>query len=139
MARATSSSHPDYPAAFVDSSAIIALVDRDDASHPAAVEAYHSLVRAGYRLFTTDHVVAETFDLLSASLGVASARQLLRDSRLAVYDVTPDDMERARASLLSRTGSQPLSMTNALSLAVMERLGVPDAFAVDPSFLAEMN
>ena len=34
---------------FVDASALVALADRDDASHAAAVTAYHELVAAGYR------------------------------------------------------------------------------------------
>ena len=60
---------------FVDSSAIVAMVDADDASHTAAVDAYLSLVRDGYRLFTTDHVLSEAYELLSMGVGPDVARQ----------------------------------------------------------------
>jgi predicted nucleic acid-binding protein len=126
-----------HPAVFIDSSAIVALVDGDDASHPAAVEAYHGLVAAGYKLFTTNYVVTETFDLLSAGVGPAIARQWLRDMTLAVYHADEQDERRARRMVIRAENRRGLSLTDAVSLVVMERLHVADAFAVDPSFLAE--
>src|SRR3712207_2445836 len=65
---------PRAPVAFVDSSAIVALVDRDDTTHAAAVEAYRSLVSSGYCLFTTNHVVVEVYDLLATGVGPAGGR-----------------------------------------------------------------
>ena len=124
-------------AIFVDASAIVALVDRDDASHGAAVDAYRNLVRAGYKLFTTNYVVAETFDLLRTGVGPLVARQFLRDSRLAVYHVDEQDERRARRLVLDAPAGGHLTLVDAVSLVVMERLGVADAFAVDPSFLGD--
>lgn len=126
------------PVAFVDSSAIVTLVDRDDASHTAAVDAYRSLIASGYRLFTTNHVLAEAYELLSAGIGDA-ARDWLRDQRLAIYFVDEDDLRAATAMIAGRASGKPLSLTDALSIVVMERLGVADAFAVDPAFLAELS
>ena len=125
------------PAAFVDSSALIALVDRDDASHAAAVDAYRGLVIDGYKLFTTNYVVAETFDLLRAGLGLAVAQRWLRDSRLAIYHADEQDEAKARRLVLRASEQRSLSLTDAVSLVVMDRLGVADAFAVDQHFLAE--
>lgn len=126
-----------HPAAFVDSSAIVALVDRDDTTHAAAVEAYQGLVAAGYKLVTTNHVVAETFDLLNAGLGTSVARQWLRDAKLAVYHPDEADETKARKLILGADSRRQLSYTDAVSLVVMERLGITDAFAIDPNFLAE--
>ena len=125
------------PAAFVDSSALVALVDRDDASHAAAAAAYRELTAAGYRLFTTNYAVAETFDLLRAGLGAAVARQWLRDCRLTVYHASEQDEAAARQMVLAASDRRGLSLTDAISLVVMDRLGVTDAFAVDQHFLAE--
>jgi predicted nucleic acid-binding protein len=123
--------------AFVDSSALVALVDRDDASHEAAAGAYRDLVGAGYRLFTTNYVVAETFDLLRAGPGIEIAQRWLRDSRLAVFHVDEQDEAKARKMALAPSSGRNLSLTDAISLVVMDRLGVNDAFAVDQRFLAE--
>jgi len=126
------------PVAFVDSSAIVALVDRDDATHAAAVEAYRSLVASGYKLFTTNAVVVEAYDLLVTGVGPEVAKRWLREMRLPVYHIPEEDEERARR-LVAEESSRAVSLTNALSFVVMERLGVAEAFAVDPSFLAEMG
>jgi uncharacterized protein len=127
------------PIAFVDTSAIVALVDRDDVTHDAAVRAYHTLVDLGYRLFTTNHVMRETFDLLHGTLGEAIARQWLEDVALAVYVTDATDEERARERLLLPNGNQSMRYSDAVSLSVMERLGIAEAFAVDPYFLECMS
>ena len=124
------------PAAFIDSSAIVALVDQDDASHRDAVAAYRGLVDAGYRLFTTNYVVTETYELLRTGVGHAVARQWLRDSDLAVYHADEQDERRARRMVLQGRGARGMTITDAVSLVVMERFGVADAFAVDPNFLS---
>jgi predicted nucleic acid-binding protein len=129
----------DLSVAFVDSSAIVALVDAGDISHNAAAEAYHSLVGSGYRLFTTNHVIVETFALLNAGLGPEIARQWLRDMRLAVYTADAEDEAKAYRMVLDAEQAQPVTLTDAISYVVMERLGVVDAFAVDPDFLAALS
>lgn len=130
-------SAPMRPVAFVDSSAIVALVDRDDASHTAVVAAYRDLLTAGYRLFTTNHVVVETYDLLNIGVGQAVARRWLHDMKLAVYHADQADEEQARRLIVRRNGTPPQSLTDAISRVVMKRLGVADAFVVDPRVLDE--
>lgn len=121
--------------AFVDSSALVAIVDTHDSAHRAAVAAYHELVDGGYKLFTTNHVVAETVDLLAANAGPDVARRWLRDHRLPVYHADEQDELRARAQVISSRSSHGVSLVDAISMVVMERFGVGDAFAVDPNFL----
>lgn len=125
--------------AFVDSSAIVAVVDRRDATHEAAVAAYHDLIEQGYKLFTTNFVVAETVSLLTDGAGADVARQWLRDHRLTVYHADEEDERRARALVIGSHSDQGLTYVDAISLVVMERLGVADAFAVDPNFLSEAS
>lgn len=124
-------------AAFVDSSALISLVDRDDYTHRAAVEAYESLKAEGYRLFTSNHTVAETHDILAASLGHKVARAWLDEMGLPIYVADAHDLEQARDRVIS--ARNPLNFNDALSVVIMQRLGVTDAFAVDPDFLAALD
>lgn len=123
--------------AFVDSSALVALVDVNDSTHQAASGAYAELVQQGYRLFTTNHVIAETVDLLIEGTGADTARQWLRDHRLPVYHADEQDEKRARALVISSRNPRGLSFVDAVSLVVMERFSVADAFAVDSHFLNE--
>ena len=126
-------------AAFVDSSAIVALVDQDDAAHAAARSAYEELCSSGYKLFCTDHVVVETYDLLLNGVGPVVAATWLRTHRLPIYATDETDLAAAQSILAERPDDAPISFVDALSLAVMERLGVTDAFAVDPAFLAALS
>ena len=123
--------------AFVDSSAIVAMVDASDASHTAAVSAYRDLLEQGYRLFTTNHVIAETVDLLSGGPGPEIARRWLRDHHLPIYHADEQDEHRARALVINSRSQRGLSYVDAISLIVMEKFGVADAFAVDSYFLDE--
>lgn len=123
--------------AFVDSSAIVAMVDANDKTHGAAVSAYAELLQQGYKLFTTNHVIAETVDLLVAGIGPDIARRWLRDHRLPIYHADEQDERRARALVISSRSPRGLSYIDAVSLVVMEKFGVADAFAVDPHFLNE--
>jgi len=135
----TDSAQTNPPIAFVDSSAIVALVDRNDATHKAAVDAYYDLMGQGYRLFTTNHIIAETVDLLLEGTGTDVTRRWLRDHRLPVYHVDEEDERRARALVISSRSQRGLTMVEAVSLVVMEKFGVADAFAVDSHFLGEAN
>jgi len=123
--------------AFVDSSAIVAMVDGNDNTHGAAVSAYAELLQQGYKLFTTNHVIAETVDLLDAGVGPDIARRWLRDHRLPIYHADEQDERRAKALVISSRSPRGLSYVDAVSLVVMEKFGVADAFAVDPHFLNE--
>lgn len=128
---------PQPAIAFVDSSAIIALVDRRDPTHEQALAAYHELVDEGYHLFTTNYVIAETLQLLDLSYGPDIARKWLQDHRLPVYHADEQDERRAIARLSGAATGRHVSMTDAISSIVMDRLGVSDAFAVDPNFLSD--
>lgn len=125
------------PTAFVDASAIVALVDRNDMSHDAAVAAYRGLQESHYRLFTTNLVLAEVVQLFNDGIGAKVARQFLRDQRLTVYHATEEDEARAIAMVMASRSNRGLTYTDAVSLVVMEKLGIEDAFAVDTTFLAE--
>ena len=118
--------------ALVDSSAMVALADRRDAQHQGAVAAYNQLVEQGYKLFTTNYLIAETVDLLRSGLGPTLAQQWLRDHRLPVYHADEQDERRARTLVISSRNPRGLSMTDAISAVVMDRLGVRDVIAVDP-------
>lgn len=118
--------------ALVDSSALVALADRRDAQHQGAVAAYNQLVEQGYKLFTTNYLVAETLDLLRAGLGPVLAQVWLRDHRLPVYHADEFDERRARGMVITSRNPRGLSMTDAISAVVMDRLGVQDVIAVDP-------
>ncbi len=124
---------------FVDASALVALADRDDASHVAAVNAYQELVASGFRLFTTDLALTTAHELISTALGHDAARFWLAQCNILVYRISTADLEEGRRAIEEGWGAADATLADTIHLAVLDRLGVTDVFAVDRAFLAMLG
>ncbi len=136
-------SQPDDEAApnvaFVDASALVALADRDDAAHEAAVAAYRDLVSGGFRLFTTDLALATAHELIAVALGPELARAWLARCEIHVHAVALADLEEGRRAIEEGWSAPDATLADTIHLAVLDRLGVTDVFAVDRGFLAMLG
>jgi predicted nucleic acid-binding protein len=129
------SDFPDSPRiAFVDASALVALADRDDASHAAAAAAYADLLKSGFLLFTSDLAFTTAHQLILAALGPTTARNWLAQCAIHVEPITAQDLEEGRRRV--ETGAVPAAapLCDAVHLAVLDRLSVTEVFAVDRQF-----
>lgn len=124
---------------FVDTSALVALADWDDASHAAAVSAYQDLVASGFRLFTTDLALATAHELIAAALGQDVARSWLAHCNIVVHRIAPADLEEGRRAIEEGWSAPNATLADTIHLAVLDRLGVTDVFAVDRTFLAMLG
>lgn len=124
---------------FVDASALVALADRDDASHAAAVSAYQDLVASGYRLFTTDLALATAHELILTALGQEAARSWLAQCNILVYRIAPADVEEGRRAIEEGWSAAEAILADTIHLSVLDRLGVTDVFAVDRVFLGMLG
>ena len=118
---------------LVDTSAVYALIDRDDTYHRKAVSLLRSLPPRGLTPLLTNFIVAESHALLLSRLGAEIARDWLLRQIWPVERITPEDEEKAR-EIIRRYSDKSFSYTDATSFAVMERLGIKEAFAFDPHF-----
>ena len=116
-----------------DSSAVLALIDADDADHGHAVEIATRIAAERRPSFITNYVEAETHALLLRKLGRALAREWLLTGGLTVQRVRPDEEDRAR-EILVRYADKDWSLCDALSFAVIDRRGVGAAFSFDRHF-----
>ena len=124
---------------FVDASALVALADRDDASHAAAVAAYQDLVASGFHLFTTDLALASAHEMIAVALGQEVARSWLAHCNILVQRIAPADLEEGRRAIEEGWGAPQATLADTIHLAVLDRLGVTDVFAVDRAFLAMLG
>lgn len=118
--------------AFVDTSAFYAAVDRGDVNHKRASE----LLAADERLVTTDHVLAETWNLLQRRIDTATAEGFwagLRSGAARIEFVGPADLENAWATG-ETFADQGFSLVDRTSFAVMQRLGVYRVITLDDDF-----
>jgi uncharacterized protein len=131
----TSGPHTTRAFALIDSSAYFALTAPQDRNHLAARAIADQLRHEGWRLFTTNFILAETHALLLSRLNRAVAPQVLTqiDRSATIVRVTTVDKARARASL-ARCQDKTFSLTDATSFAVMDRLSILWAFTFDSDF-----
>jgi len=119
---------------FVDTSAIYALIDRDDRNHRAARAGLERLRKRRDEPLITNFILAECHALLLARLGPDIARRWLTTMAWAVERSSADDEDAAREILLSHI-DKSYSYTDAVSFAVMRRLRIRSALAFDRHFV----
>ncbi len=118
---------------MVDTSAIYALLDRSDANHTQAVTLLKKMRDSGDTVVITTLVVAEAHALLLSTLGYLVARAWLEGLCWPVERATAEDEVRA-VEIISSFSDKTFSYTDAVTFAVMERLGLKTALAFDKHF-----
>ena len=116
-----------------DSSAVLALLDADDADHGRTVEIASHIASEKRPSFITNYIEAEAHALLLRKLGRALAREWLLAGGLTVLRVRPDEEERAK-EMLARYADKDWSLCDACSFAVIDRRRVGAAFSFDHHF-----
>lgn len=120
---------------FIDTSALLALLDADDPEHGDAVSAWRELAEEGAPLLSTNYVVVETIAVAQHRLGLDAVRALTRDvlPLLEIVVITPEIHEAAVAAVLM-AGRRQLSLVDCSSFELMRRREVGRAFAFDRHF-----
>jgi len=123
-----------YLSIFVDTSAWYALVDRTDNHHADAVAFVDALMEG---LITSDFIVDETLTLIQARLGHRAAVDLgikfWREDIATLVPVTRDIQLRAW-EIFQNSPDKGFSFTDCTSFALMEQLGITNAFSFDAHF-----
>jgi predicted nucleic acid-binding protein len=117
-----------------DSSAILALIDADDADHARAVVVARQVADDRRPSFITTYIEAETHALLLRKLGRAIAREWLLTGGLPVLPVLREEEQRAKL-ILARHTNKDWTLCDAISFAVLEARHVARAFTFDHHFL----
>jgi predicted nucleic acid-binding protein len=120
---------------FVDTSAILAILDADDANHAEAREVWQGILSRGATLLCTNYILLETFALVQNRLGLEALAIFQSDvvSVLSVRWVDPQVHAAAVAALLIAR-RRKLSLVDCVSFEIARRSGVEIAFAFDRHF-----
>lgn len=120
---------------FVDTSALLALLDADDAEHADAVAAWSDLAAEGAALLSSNYVLVETSAVAQHRLGLDAVRALVREilPLVEIAFIDSDIHEAAIATLLA-AGRRQLSLVDCSSFELMRRRQVSRAFAFDRHF-----
>jgi uncharacterized protein len=117
-----------------DSSAILALLDADDADHEPAVAIARQIALDKRPSFITNYIEVEAHALLLRKLGRTLAREWLLTGGLPVIRALPVEEDRAREIVL-RHSDKDWSLCDAISFAVLDVRGIRRAFTFDRHFL----
>jgi uncharacterized protein len=117
-----------------DSSAILALLDADDADHECAVAIASQIASERRPSFVTNYIEVEAHALLLRKLGRMLAREWLLTGGLPVIRVVPEEEDRAR-EIVARHSDKDWSLCDAISFAVLDVRGIRRAFTFDRHFL----
>ena len=116
-----------------DSSAILALLDADDADHHTAVHVARRIAAEKRPSFITNYIEAEAHALLVRKLGRMIAREWLLTTGLPVVLPSPDEERSARA-LIARYADKDWTLCDAISFALLDARRVKRAFTFDHHF-----
>jgi predicted nucleic acid-binding protein len=120
---------------FVDTSAILAVLDGSDDRHEAAKRAWIRLLEDERPLVCHNYILAETAAVLARRVGMDAVRIFEHDVApvLRVAWITREIHGAAVGAHLA-SGRRDLSLVDCASFEVMRRAGLREAFAFDPHF-----
>ncbi len=121
---------------LLDTSAIFALLNRDDPHHARAVTIHQSLIHRQAVLVLPNFLLAESHAIINKRLGSRAARDFLQGALrdFEIQRVTLEDEWAAQGILQNVTRSKALSYFDAVAVALAERLGISEVFTFDKHF-----
>lgn len=123
---------------FVDTSAWLALADKDDAHHRKAAFIFPSLLKNYRSLITSNLVIAEAYILILNELGHKAAIDFLERLKaspriLKIYST--EEIEASAEKMLIKYNDQDFSYADSVSFAIMRKEKIRKAFCFDKHFL----
>lgn len=120
---------------FVDTSGFIAVLDRDDESHPDATKTWMDILTSEEVLVTTNYVLVETCALVQNRLGMKAIRVFKEDIvpvlRIEWID---DTLHHTAMGIMLAAVRKKMSLVDCVSFETMRLLGITTAFTFDKHF-----
>jgi len=123
---------------FVDTSAVLALLNPSDETHEPARRVFEKLQAREAPLLTTSFVLVEVYALLGRRMGLGAVQAFRRDFAPLLKVVwVGADMHEAGLDLLLERRVRDLSLVDAVSFLVMRQRRLDEVFAFDRHFRDE--
>ena len=120
---------------FVDTSALYALLDRNDEQHEQARLIWQETLDAATPLLTSNYVLLELSALLQRRFGMEAIRDL-EEGFVPILTVTwvSEELHRLGMTMLLTANRRQLSLVDCVSFAVCQQSRVQTVFAFDAHF-----
>jgi predicted nucleic acid-binding protein len=120
---------------FLDTSALLALLDEKDARHSAARQAWEQFLQSNEPLVTSNYVIVETLAVCQRRFGLGEVQLLVRDFLPAVEVLwINEETHRQGLDMLLNASQRDLSLIDCTSFILMRKHGIQHVFALDRHF-----
>lgn len=126
------------PRIFIDTGAFMALEDKSDQYHEAAIQFREQVLRKKwYGLITTSYVLDETLTLIRFRLSIKASidfSKKIRKSKVVKIVQVSREIEEKAWDIFERYDDKDFSFTDCVSFVVMREMGIKETFAFDEHF-----
>jgi len=120
---------------FIDTSALMAVLDADDGHHKKAKDIWVRLISEEETIISRNYALVETFALVQNRLGLGAVRTLQEDILpMITVDWVDETSHKAGVTGVLTALRKKLSLVDCTSFAIMRKLGIKKVFAYDPHF-----
>ena len=120
---------------FVDTSALLAIVNPDDEFHLAAKQQWLSLVESQEMLLSNNYVILESISLIQRRQGMQKVLTLQAEILPLIQYVWVDEEQHESAlGTFLAANRRNLSLVDCSSFETMRRLGIKTVFSFDEHF-----
>lgn len=123
---------------FIDSSALLAIVQVDDINHSLAKQQWMKSLNANEVLYTNNYVVVESIAIIQKRSGLNVLKKL-QSNFLSLINIDWLDEERHSQAFetVFERNYRRLSLVDCTAFQTMRRLGIETAFTFDSHFREE--
>lgn len=119
----------------IDTSAFLAILNRDDDNHKAAKKLWKDLLYSDNVFISNNYVLVESFALIQRRLGIEAVRNFQEDIlSLINIEWINDETHKAGISALLTASRRKLSLVDCVSFEIMRNSGIKTVFTFDPHF-----
>ncbi len=120
---------------YVDTSALLALVNEDDPDHNRAMQTWQRLIEEEQDLICNNYVLVESIALIQRRIGL-EAVSILHNDIIPFIEVEwlDEELHNAIVKAVIKTNRRQISLVDNASFDTMRRHNVETAFAFDSHF-----
>lgn len=120
---------------FIDTSALLAILDADDEHHKKAKDIWTRLISEEETIICSNYVLVETFALVQNRLGLKAIRTLQEDILpMITVEWVDETIHQAGVAGVLTAMRKKLSLVDCISFDIMRKFGIKKVFAYDPHF-----
>lgn len=120
---------------FIDTSAILAVMDADDENHTHADKVWKGLLESDDMLLCNNYVLLETYSLIQHRLGMDAVKAFHWKVRPCLQVEWIDELTHNQAvDSMVMAERRKLSLVDSASFLLMRKMGLQTAFAFDRHF-----